>query len=463
MHLIAGESRLKQKTLQPSAPTTLPPLIAAATRAASPFLRLNMSLCFRVPAHALMSTAVRYGSYQPLSGGLQPTAPPCPPWVLLCACAGLFGLLLRLSTPANATPSQSMWVHTAPTSTVTSRSVHPYAKPDSVVQRPVALATARPLLAPLGSLPRPERHATATAVPVLSAPARSPLLWMWLASGSAALLHVLYWAGYARARQWAMLSVSGAAPDAPSPSATYAALASDAQFPAYDAVCAADVAPAVRTLVEECDRELATLEAAAPAAPALARALLRLGARAHRAWHMLALLRTVDGGVELRRACETALPELSACALRVAQSGPCYAALEAGARATDLGPSDRAVVDEAVAAAELAGARLDQDAQREFRSVAAEAADARLEALEAGAQGRSGGEFDSEALRPYLQWDAVWAALQGLVSQVRPTAVCARPETPRRMFCRTHGSPDHSHLLICRDRPRCCVPLCVAG
>ncbi len=150
-------------------------------------------------------------------------------------------------------------------------------------------------------------------------------------------------------------------------------------LPRFDRVEPQHVEPAVRALLAELARELASLEkSAAPTWSGVVEPLERIGDRLGTPWGVVGHLLGVRNSPALRTAHEAVQPDVVRFGLRVAQSKPIFDALVALEKSPDyarLDPAQKRIVALLIRDAKLAGIGLEGAALARFQAIATELAE----------------------------------------------------------------------------------------
>jgi len=152
---------------------------------------------------------------------------------------------------------------------------------------------------------------------------------------------------------------------------------SGTQLPAFDRIRAADVEPAIRSLLEKNRAEVASLEAQPD--PTFENTVLPLEQLAHRlsrTWSPIGHLNGVLNSDELRASYNACLPLLSNYWTDLAQSEPLYKAYSAivANESPRLAPAQRRVLERALEDFRLAGVGLPSDRKARYKTVVQELA-----------------------------------------------------------------------------------------
>jgi len=150
-------------------------------------------------------------------------------------------------------------------------------------------------------------------------------------------------------------------------------------LPRFDLIQPEHVVPGIRVLLEELERDFASIEQhAAPSWEAVVEPLEHLNDRLALAWGTVGHLMGVRNSEALRTGYETVQPDVVTFSLRVGQSQPVYRALKElrdGPAWAGLDATQQRIVTALVRDAELAGVGLEGEQQARFNAIQAELAE----------------------------------------------------------------------------------------
>lgn len=144
-------------------------------------------------------------------------------------------------------------------------------------------------------------------------------------------------------------------------------------LPAFDAIAAEHVVPAVRTVLSDAEKQLAELEQSVqPTWDGLIVPMERMDIPFEYSWGAVRHLFGVRNSDELREAYETVLSEVVAFGLRFSQSKPIYEALRQirdGESWNQLDEAQQRIIDKKILGAELSGIALAGESQERFNEI----------------------------------------------------------------------------------------------
>ena len=156
--------------------------------------------------------------------------------------------------------------------------------------------------------------------------------------------------------------------------ATNNPLLQESGLPDFAVIAPEHVEPAVRQLLTDAERQLATLEAdVAPTWDAIVPPLDEMGRAFEQTWGPVNHLFGVKNSDELRAAREAVLPDVVSFGLKMCQSEPIYNALKGlreGAEWDTLSEPQRRIIERKLLTAELAGIGLTGEKRERFNTIA---------------------------------------------------------------------------------------------
>ncbi len=149
-------------------------------------------------------------------------------------------------------------------------------------------------------------------------------------------------------------------------------LLADQALPAFDKICPEHVEPAMKTVLEELEAQVSSIEAeAAPSWDSVMKPIEHISHRLHMTWSPVGHFMGVKNSDELRAVYEQVQGQMVTFSMRISQSKKlydAYCAIRDGSEWSDLDEAQRRIIEINIRDAELSGIALEGDDKEQFNN-----------------------------------------------------------------------------------------------